>query len=175
MRSGVNKSILTPVEFLSRSVLVYPDKTAVVHGEKRFTYCQFGERVYRLADALKKCGVKKGDKVAFLCPNIPPMLEAHYAVPLIGAALVSINIRLSASEVSYIIEHSDAKVVVVDSAFASLVVPAELPGVETYVTVCDVDDNIAHGSLEYEQFLATGKIQKFKLRDREWQGRKRIN
>jgi fatty-acyl-CoA synthase len=156
-------------------VLVYSDKTAVVHGEKRFTYCQFGERVYRLADALKKCGVKKGDKVAFLCPNIPPMLEAHYAVPLIGAALVSINIRLSASEVSYIIEHSDAKVVVVDSAFASLVVPAELPGVETFVTVCDVDDNIAHGSLEYEQFLATGKIQKFKLRDREWQGRKRIN
>ncbi len=87
------------------------------------------------------------------------MLEAHYAVPLIGAALVSINIRLSAPEVSYIIDHSDARVVVVDSAFASLVVPAELPKVRTYVTVCDVDDEIAHGSLEYEQFLASGSAE----------------
>ena len=138
--SSVNKSILTPVEFLTRSYCVYPDKTAVVHGEKTYSYRQFGERVYRLASALKKQGVGKGDKVAFICPNIPPMLEAHYAVPMIGAALVSINIRLSAGEISYIIDHSDAKIVVVDSEFASLVKPDELPKVQTYITVCDVND-----------------------------------
>ncbi|SHO46448.1 acyl--CoA ligase family protein [Desulfopila aestuarii] len=154
--SSVNKSILTPVEFLTRSAFVYPEKVAVVHRDKRFTYRQFAERVYRLASALKKQGVGKGDKVAFLCPNIPPMLEAHYAVPLIGAALVSINIRLSKGEVSYIIDHSDAKVVVVDSEFAALIQPEELPKVKTYVTVCDVNDNKILEGLEYEAFLATG-------------------
>ncbi|MGW8194211.1 MAG: AMP-binding protein, partial [Desulforhopalus sp.] len=115
--STVNRSILTPVEFLTRSVFVYPEKIAVVHGNKRFTYREFAERIYRLANALKARGVGKGDKVAFICPNIPPMLEAHYGVPMIGAALVSVNIRLAPGEVSYIIDHSDAKIVVVDSEF----------------------------------------------------------
>ncbi|NNF45700.1 MAG: AMP-binding protein [Desulfofustis sp.] len=70
---------------MSASVAVYPDKTAVVYGEKRYSYKDFGERVYRVASALKKQGVGKGDKVAFICPNIPPMREAHCAVQLIGA------------------------------------------------------------------------------------------
>ena len=154
--SSVNKSILSPVEFLTRSVTVYPDKTAVVYGDRRYTYREFGARVNRLASALKLQGVGKGDKVAFLCPNIPPMLEAHYAVPLLGAALVSINIRLSAGEVSYIIDHSDAKVVVVDSEFAALIKPHQLPKVQTYVTVCDVSDEKVQGGMEYEAFLNTG-------------------
>lgn len=154
--SGVNKSILTPVDFLTRSFTVYPDKTAVIHGNKRYSYREFGERVYRLASALRNIGVGKGDKVAFICPNIPPMLEAHYAVPMLGAALVSINIRLSAGEVSYILDHSDAKVVVVDSEFASLVEPENLTKVETFITVCDVNDDKVLGDLEYEQFLGTG-------------------
>ncbi len=154
--SSVNKSILSPVEFLTRSIMVYPDKTAVVYKDQRYSYRQFGERIYRLASALKQQGVAKGDKVAFICPNIPPMLEAHYAVPLIGAALVSVNIRLSSSEVSYIVDHSDAKVVVVDSEFAGLVEPDKLPKVETYITVCDVNDEQKLGALEYESFLQTG-------------------
>lgn len=154
--SGVNKSILTPVDFLTRSFTVYPDKTAVIHGNKRYSYREFGERVYRLASALRNIGVGKGDKVAFICPNIPPMLEAHYAVPMLGAALVSINIRLSAGEVSYILDHSDAKVVVADSEFASLVEPENLTKVETFITVCDVNDDKVLGDLEYEQFLGTG-------------------
>lgn len=153
--ASVNKSILTPVEFLTRSAFVYPDKTAVVYKDQRYTYKQFAERIYRLANALKAKGVGEDDKVAFICPNIPPMLEAHYAVPMIGAALVSVNIRLSKGEVSYIIDHSDAKVVVVDSELAGVVDPRDLPKVETYVTVCDVDDKIAiEDSLEYESFLA---------------------
>ncbi len=154
--SSVNKSILSPVEFLTRSIMVYPDKTAVVYRDRRYSYKEFGERVYRLASALKQRGVTKGDKVAFICPNIPPMLEAHYAVPLLGAALVSVNIRLSASEVSYIIDHSDAKVVVVDSEFAALVEPGKLAKVETYITVCDVSAEVMLGDLEYEAFLQSG-------------------
>ncbi|SDP14696.1 acyl--CoA ligase family protein [Desulforhopalus singaporensis] len=158
--ANVNKSILTPVEFLTRSLLVYPDKKAVVYKGKSFTYKEFAARVYRLANALREKGVGKGDKVAFICPNIPPMLEAHYAVPMIGAALVSVNIRLSSAEVSYIVDHSDAKVLVVDSEFASLVEPQQLPKVSTYVTVCDINQDIAiEGSLEYESFLESAPAQ----------------
>jgi len=157
--SSVNRSVLTPIEFLTRSRLVYPEKTAVIYGNNRYSYQQFSERIFRLASALRQKGVGKGDKVAFLCPNIPPMLEAHYAVPLIGAALVSINIRLSASEVSYIIDHSDARFVVVDSEFASLIRPEELPKVETFVTVCDVNDEKVLDGMEYEAFLETGQPQ----------------
>jgi len=153
---SVNKSILTPVDFLTRSALVYPDKTAVVHGEKRYSYREFSERIYRLASALLQKGIGEDDKVAFICPNIPEMLEAHYAVPLIGAVLVCVNIRLSPGEVSYIIDHSDAKVVVVDSEFAHLVRPEELSKVKIYITVCDVSDQISLDGMEYEAFLATG-------------------
>ncbi len=152
--ASVNKSIMTPVEFLTRSAFVYPEKTAVVYKDKRYNYREFSERVYRLANALKAKGIGEGDKVAFICPNIPPMLEAHYAVPMIGAALVSVNIRLSKGEVSYILDHSDAKAIVVDSEFAALVELSELPKVETCVTVCDVDDTISLKGPEYEEFLA---------------------
>ena len=153
---AVNKSILTPVEFLNRSVLVYPQKVAVVHGQKRFTYREFFERVNRLASALQRAGVGPGDKVAFICPNIPPMLEAHYGVPLIGAALVSVNIRLSKSEVTYIINHSDSKIVFVDSEFAGLIDPQELDKVERFVNVCDTSADTTLDGIEYEQFLETG-------------------
>ena len=78
----VNYDVLSPVKFLVRSAAVYPEKVAVVYGDTRRTYLQFYERVNRLADALKKQGIGRGDKVAFVCPNTPPMLEAHYAVPM---------------------------------------------------------------------------------------------
>lgn len=153
---SVNRSILTPVEFLNRSNMVYPDKVAVVYGDERYTYREFYNRVQRLASALKKAGIEKGDKVAFICPNLPPMLEAHYAVPLIGAALVTINIRLSLGEVSYIIDHSDAKMVFADNEFAALVNPADLPKVKGYVNICDVSDKRPLDGMDYNEFLATG-------------------
>ncbi len=90
--NSVNFELLTPVTFLKRTAMVYGHKDAVVHNDKRFTYRQFENRVHRLASALYGIGISKGDKVAFLSPNIPPMLEAHFAVPMIGATLVSINI-----------------------------------------------------------------------------------
>jgi len=84
---------LSPVSFLRRSAYVFPDKVAVVHGERRTTYREFDERVNRLASALADAGVEPGDRVAFLAPNIPAMLEAHYGVPAAGAVLVAINTR----------------------------------------------------------------------------------
>jgi fatty-acyl-CoA synthase len=94
----VNYNVLSPVKFLARSAAVFPDKAAVVYNDQRYTYKAFQARVFRLASALKRAGIGRGDKVAFICPNTPPMLEAHYAVPMIGAALVCVNIRLSSNE-----------------------------------------------------------------------------
>ena len=87
----VNFDELTPVNFLKRTASIYPNKTAIVYNDRRYNYTEFQTRVNRLANALVKVGVKQGDKVAFICPNTPPMLEAHFAVPMIGAALVTIN------------------------------------------------------------------------------------
>ena len=150
--------VLSPVKFLPRSAAIYPDKTAVIHGQDRFTYAQFAARVYRLGSALKKAGVGKGDKVAFLCPNIPPMLEAHHAVPMIGAALVSINTRLSPQEIGYIVNHSDAKVLFVDTELAPQILPVidDLRQVRLRVNIQDIDDASPLKGPSYEEFLATG-------------------
>jgi fatty-acyl-CoA synthase len=158
MEKKVFFDVLTPVRFISRSASVYPNKTAVVYNDKRYTYKEFYARVNRLASALKKIGIGKGDKVAFICPNTPPMLEAHYAVPMIGAALVSVNIRLVAQEVNYIINHSDAKAIFVDNEFAGLIKPIvnELTQVKTYINICDISNDKPLSGMDYEEFLATG-------------------
>ena len=91
---------------MDRSAYVYPDKPAIIYGDRTITYAQFYQRVNKLAGALKNCGIKKGDRVAFLVPNIPAMLEGHYGPLKIGAVLVAINIRLSAREITYILNHS---------------------------------------------------------------------
>ncbi len=150
--------VLTPVHFIRRSALIYPNKTAIVYNDKRYTYKEFYERVNQLASALKKIGIQKGDKVAFICPNIPPMLEAHFAVPMIGAVLVSVNIRLASQEICYIINHSEAKAVFADNEFAGLVSPviSELKQVKTFVNICDISSNKPLPGMEYEEFLATG-------------------
>jgi fatty-acyl-CoA synthase len=155
---SVNYELLTPVNFIKRSVEVYPDKLAVVNGDQRYTYREFNARVNQLASALKKIGVQRGDKVAFISPNIPPMLEAHFAVPMIGAALVSVNIRLSSQEVAYILNHSDTSVCFVDNEFAGLVQPVldQLPGIKTFVNICDASDDCPLDGADYETFLNTG-------------------
>ena len=156
LEKSVNCDILSPTNFLERSVKVYPEKTAVIYGDTSYTWTGFQERVFRLANGLKARGVGRGDKVAFICPNTPPMLEAHYAVPLLGAALVSINIRLSAAEMSYIINHSDAKIVVADNEFGKVIAPAvsELTAVKSFINICDIDDSMPLDGPEYESFLA---------------------
>src|SRR5262245_57215162 len=102
----VYRTELTPLSFLSRSAYIYPDKVAIIHGERRYTYREFEERVHRLASRLRAAGLQKHDRVAFLAPNIPPMLEAHFGVPSAGGILVAINTRLSADEIGYILQHS---------------------------------------------------------------------
>ncbi len=139
---------LSPVSFLRRSAYVYPDKVAVVHGERRITYRQLDERVNRLASALILAGIAPGDRVAFLAPNIPPLLEAHYGVPAAGAVLVAINTRLGRDEVAYILRHSGARMVFADHELLHLVEGCGLPTIR-------IDDTGAPGD-PYEEFLVGG-------------------
>jgi fatty-acyl-CoA synthase len=151
---------LTPLAFLRRSADVYPDKTAIVHGERRHTYAQFAAEATRVAHALRASGVAPGDRVAYLLPNVPEMLVAHFAVPLAGAVLVAINTRLSTEEVRYILDHSGSRVLVVDAALHPVVAPvaAELETVEEIVTVVDPTapgDGTGSGTT-YDDLLARG-------------------
>ena len=100
---------LTPLTFLGRSAEVFPDKTAIVYGDRRYTYREFAAEATRVAHALRGSGVEPGDRVAYLLPNIPEMLVAHFAVPLAGAVLVAINTRLSTEEIRYILDHSGCR------------------------------------------------------------------
>jgi fatty-acyl-CoA synthase len=147
----VNRTELTPVSFLVRSADVFPDKAAVVHGSRRYTYRQLADRVNRLASALRGIGLQKHDRVAFICPNIPPMLEAHYGVPVAGGILVAINTRLSSDEIGYILQHSGSKFLFVDAELEGLIKPLELGDMK----VVRVDDTGAAGD-PYEDFLAGG-------------------
>ncbi|HJV56521.1 MAG TPA: AMP-binding protein, partial [Methylomirabilota bacterium] len=151
----VYRTELTPVSFLVRSAYVFPDKTAVVHGKRRYTYRQFGERVNRLASGLRRAGMHKHDRVAFLCPNVPAMLEAHYGVPAAGGVLVAINTRLSSEEIGYILQHSGAKFLFVDAELEGLIKPLGLDGLRPGILVVRVDDTGAAGD-PYEDFLAGG-------------------
>src|SRR5579871_4029171 len=125
------KAVLTPLDYLSRSALAYPNRVAVVDGDRRFTYGQFAERAHRLASALRFLGVEPGDRVAVLAPNSVLALEAHFGPMLLGAVLVMLNTRLAAPELRSILRHSGAKVLLADPALECLVADA---GVEHVVT-----------------------------------------
>ena len=140
---------LTPVSFLRRSAYVWPDKIAVVHGDRRYTYRQLEERANRLASGLRALGLAHLDRVAIIAPNTPAMLEAHFGVPAAGLVLVPINIRLNADEIDYILGHSGAKVLFVDQEFESLV----KTGAAGNLKVIRIDDTGVAGD-PYEDFLA---------------------
>jgi fatty-acyl-CoA synthase len=148
----VYRTELSPLSFLQRSAYVFPDKPAVIHGRRRYSYRQLEERVNRLASALRAAGLEKQDRVAFICPNTPAMLEAHYGVPLAGGVLVAVNIRLSSNEIGYILEHSGSTFLFVDHEFEAVVKPLDLSGLR----VIRVDDTGLPGD-PYEDFLATGR------------------
>jgi fatty-acyl-CoA synthase len=112
---------LTPIRFLERSATVFRDRPAIVDGDRVYTYAELAERVRRLAAALRARGVQPGDRVGIIAPNAPPMLEAHFAVPLIGAVLVPINTRLSPGEVAYILDHAAVTVLLAGVEFIALV------------------------------------------------------
>ena len=148
--TGVSRSELNPVSFLYRSVALHPERVAVVHGERRYTYAELCERVNRLASALSKHVLEPHDRVAALCPNVPALLELHHGVPAAGGVLVAINTRLSSSEVRHILEHSGARMLFVDAELESLI--ADPPaGLE----IVRVDDD-GQTTDPYEQLLAKG-------------------
>jgi fatty-acyl-CoA synthase len=120
----VSEVPLTPLSFLERSARVWPGKVAVIYGSRRLTYSEFAAETVRVAGALRASGVGPGDRVAYLMPNLPEMLVAHFAVPLAGGVLVAINTRLTAEEVSYVLRHSGAKVLVADAALLPVAVAA---------------------------------------------------
>jgi fatty-acyl-CoA synthase len=147
----VSRTELNPVDLLERAAFVYPDKVALVHGERRYTYKEFGERAWRLAGALRAAGLEQGDRIATLLPNSPAMLEAHFGVPAAGGILVTVNTRLSRDEIAYILEHSGSRFLLLDAELSALVDPAGLDDVR----VIRVDDTGAADD-PYEQFLAGG-------------------
>jgi fatty-acyl-CoA synthase len=156
-----NFAPLTPLSFLPRSAEIHPDRVAVIHGQQRYTYREFYARARRLASALAKNGVKRGDTVSVMLPNVPAMVEAHYGVPMLGAILNTINTRLEPTTVAYILEHGEAKVLITDREFAAQVGPA-LAKLKKRPLVVDVDDPLYTGpgerlgKVEYEKFIAAG-------------------
>ena len=160
----VNYHHLTPLSFLARTAQVFPNKDALVYRQQRFTYAQFAARVNQLASALQRWGLQKGDRAAFLCPNTPPMSEAHFGVPLAGGVLVAINIRLAPQDIRYILNDAGVRIVFVDNEFGHLVaqVRSELTTVEEIVNIVDPFAAISHeqiSGLEYESFLTTGTTE----------------
>ena len=145
----VFRSELNPVDFLYRAAYLYPDKVAVAAGKRRYSYRELAERSWRLANALRSAGLAKGDRVAALLFNSPAMLEAHFGVPAAGGILVAVNNRLSGAEVGYILQHSGAKYLLLDTALAAVAEPSGLAG----VTVIRCDDTGVPGD-PYEEFLA---------------------
>jgi fatty-acyl-CoA synthase len=147
--STVFRSELNPVDFLYRAAYLYPDKVAVAAGERRYSYQELAERSWRLANALRSAGLAKGDRVATLLFNSPAMLEAHFGVPAAGGILVAVNNRLSGPEVGYILQHSGAKYLLLDTGLAAVAEASGLAG----VTVIRCDDTGVPGD-PYEEFLA---------------------
>jgi acyl-CoA synthetase (AMP-forming)/AMP-acid ligase II len=151
----VFRTELNPVDLLARAAFVYPNKVGLVHGERRYTYAELGERAWRLGNALLDAGLDKGDRVATLLPNSPAMLEAHFGVPAAGGVLVTVNTRLSTAEIEYILGHSGARYLLLDAELAELVEPIDLSGVR----VVRVDDSGDPGD-PYEQLLADASAER---------------
>jgi fatty-acyl-CoA synthase len=151
---------LSPVGFLATAAETFPDKPAVIHGDRVFTYRQFFERARRLASALRRRGIRRGDTVAILSPNTPAMLEAHYGVPAVGAVLNALNYRLDAATVAFILDHGEAKLLLVDGEYAAVAGEA-LKRATRRVPVVDIDDPLNPqdkrlGATTYEALLEEG-------------------
>jgi fatty-acyl-CoA synthase len=160
-KNPANYQPLTPLTFLERAAGVHPDRTAIIHGSLRRSYRDFYARTRRLASALARRGIARGDTVSVVLPNTPAMLECHYGVPMAGAVLNTLNTRLDAKIIAFSLEHSEAKVLITDREFSSVVKAAlELSSVKPLII--DYDDPEFAGSgerlgeIEYEDLLSEG-------------------
>jgi fatty-acyl-CoA synthase len=171
-QNQANHQPLTPLSFLTWAEGVYPDKTAVIHGNTSFTYAEFAQRCRRLASTLRRRGIGKGDTVSIMSPNAPPMLEAHFGVPMTGAVLNSLNFRLDAPTLAFILNHGEAKILITDREFSPVIKQA-LAGLDRDITVIDIDDPLANGGellgeMDYETFLEEGDPSYDDGPDDEW-------
>ncbi len=173
-RNEANYVALTPLTFLERSAYIYPDRTAVVHGARRLTWLETCRRALRLASALRQRGIGKNDTVAVILNNTPEMIECHFGVPGCGAVLNTINTRLDAETVAFILGHGEARVLITDREYSRIVDKA-LAQVEREILVIDVDDpeytgpGERLGGLDYEALIAEGDPEApFQLPGDEW-------
>ena len=175
-KNEANYVPLTPLSFLERAKDIYPNYEAVVYESRKYTWSEVYKRCIKFASALDKLGIKIGDTVSVLAFNTPEIFEAHYSIPMVGAVINAINTRLDSKTISYILNHSEAKVLIVDRQFHDVVKKA-LEEVNSKITIIDIDDKDANltdskniGSLEYEEFLNSGDENfKWKMPKDEWQ------
>ena len=175
-KNEANYVPLTPLSFLERAKDIYPNYEAVVYESRKYTWSEVYKRCIKFASALDKLGIKTGDTVSVLAFNTPEIFEAHYSIPMVGAVINAINTRLDSKTISYILNHSEAKVLIVDRQFHDVVKKA-LEEVNSKITIIDINDKDANltdskniGSLEYEEFLNSGDENfKWKMPKDEWQ------
>lgn len=161
-KNQANFAALSPLSFLARSEAVHPNRIATIHGTRRITWAEAGQRCRRLASALTKRGIGKGDTVAAMLPNIPEMWEAHFGIPMAGAVLNALNIRLDAATIAFILQHGEAKILLTDREFSATIEAAlaQIPEANRPLVI-DVIDDLAPpgktlGETDYETFLTTG-------------------
>jgi fatty-acyl-CoA synthase len=163
-KNGANYVPLSPLSFLSRTADLFPDRLAVIYGQRRYSWRETQARIRRLASALAGRGIGKGDTVAIMAANTPELFEAHFGIPMAGAVLNTINTRLEADTVGYILDHGDAKAVIVDTALSAVVAEA-LKSLDREILVIDIIDaqgpgGARLGTLDYEALLAEGDPDK---------------
>ena len=159
-KNPANYVPLSPLGFLERAASVHPDRVGVIHGDRRITWAESYRRCRRLASALARHGIGPGDTVAVMAPNIPAAFEATFGVPMVGAVLCALNIRLDAEAIAFMLEHGEAKLLLCDREFSPVIAKA-LAGLAHRPLVIDIDDGEAQGggpigTMEYEDFLALG-------------------
>jgi fatty-acyl-CoA synthase len=165
---------LTPLTLIERAAAIFPDRVAVIHGERRYSWLETYTRARRLGSALSKRGIGVGDTVAIMAPNIPEFYEASFGVPMCGAVLNSLNIRLDAENIAFILDHGEAKAILTDREFSPVIKEAlAICGREMFVI--DIDDDLAQGGeligeMDYEAFIATGDPDyAWRMPDDEWE------
>jgi len=159
-RNPANYVPLSPLGFIARAAAIYPERLAVVHDTRRYSWKQSYERCRRLASALQRYGIGRGDTVAVMAANTPEAFEVHFGVAMAGAVLNALNIRLDAATIAFILTHGEAKVLITDREFAPVIEKA-LAGVKKRPLVIDIDDTLAPpgkllGEMDYETLLAAG-------------------
>ena len=172
-RAPANYAPLTPISFLERSAAVYPEKSAIIHGDRHYSYREFYQRSRQLAGALITHGVGPGDTVSIMAPNVPAMLEAHFGVPMTGATLNALNFRLDAASIRFILEHAETKVLVTDREFSATIGQA-LEGMNDRPLVIDIDDPLCEGGTllgetDYESFIGASPEADYEHPGNEWQ------